>query len=278
MDFWKEDNKRFNEMITEIFPKWDHLSIDLEEYLPETLVGEIMDKIRETNTVGTLTPPVDVWIDKEGYYTIDVYDEERDNNPTKDREDIIVEAMARAMFVSSWADYEEEHGRYYPGQELMDIAPDTPQDAIDEAVKLYDEIEEINDIDFNDFIPPGFSDDWDRELADEFGHYLAMEALGHGVSWMDDYEHHGLKIPNIEYYYYPDEPEQPEDDDYIMYDTGHLGGRTGVSVGGREVGTFSDQENAEEWILRQMDKDQFWPNVWYQDDHGGIELVTLDSE
>jgi hypothetical protein len=44
-------------------------------------MAEIMDRILETNTVGTLKPPVDVWIDPEGSYTIDVWDErdERDS-------------------------------------------------------------------------------------------------------------------------------------------------------------------------------------------------------
>jgi hypothetical protein len=37
-----------------------------------------MNKIKETDTVGTLTPPVDVWIDEQGYYTVDVYDEPDD--------------------------------------------------------------------------------------------------------------------------------------------------------------------------------------------------------
>jgi hypothetical protein len=34
----------------------------------------VMDKIRETNTCGSLSSPVDVWIDEEGYFTVDVYD------------------------------------------------------------------------------------------------------------------------------------------------------------------------------------------------------------
>jgi hypothetical protein len=29
-----------------------------------------------------------------------------------------------------------------------------------------------------------------------------MTAMGHGVSWTDDYEDHGLEIPNIEFSQY----------------------------------------------------------------------------
>ena len=39
----------------------------------------IMDKIRETDTCSDLSSPVCVWIDEEGYFTIDVYDQNEDD-------------------------------------------------------------------------------------------------------------------------------------------------------------------------------------------------------
>lgn len=36
----------------------------------------VMVKIEETNTCGDLRAPVDVWIDEEGYFTVEVYDRE----------------------------------------------------------------------------------------------------------------------------------------------------------------------------------------------------------
>lgn len=36
--------------------------------------------------------------------------------------------------------------------------------------------------------------------ANLFGHYLAMEAMGHGVSWADDHEPHGLRVPHMEFH------------------------------------------------------------------------------
>ena len=36
----------------------------------------IMDRILETDIVGCLSVPVEVWIDDEGYYTVEVYDYE----------------------------------------------------------------------------------------------------------------------------------------------------------------------------------------------------------
>jgi len=34
----------------------------------------VMTKIQKTDTCGDLRSPVDVWIDEEGYFTVDVYD------------------------------------------------------------------------------------------------------------------------------------------------------------------------------------------------------------
>lgn len=38
------------------------------------------------------------------------------------------------------------------------------------------------------------------EYAREFGHYLAMQALGHGVSWFDDHARFDLTVPHSEFY------------------------------------------------------------------------------
>jgi len=56
--------KRWNEMCKDVFHcKPDFVDIDT-----------VMDKIMETDTVSNLSSPVEVWIDSEGYYTIEVYD------------------------------------------------------------------------------------------------------------------------------------------------------------------------------------------------------------
>lgn len=41
---------------------------------PDVDVDEILAKIEETDTVGDLSSPVDVWIDEEGFWTLDVYE------------------------------------------------------------------------------------------------------------------------------------------------------------------------------------------------------------
>jgi hypothetical protein len=55
------DNDEWDEMAQEIFG----VSGD---------IYDVMRKIIETDTVGTLTSPVDVWIDPEGWYTVNVWD------------------------------------------------------------------------------------------------------------------------------------------------------------------------------------------------------------
>jgi hypothetical protein len=75
VDFFTDEPAHFMEMLEDLFPDWADVMNMEKPYLSEGLTGDIMDMIRRTNTVGTLTPPVDVWIDPEGYYRVDVYDE-----------------------------------------------------------------------------------------------------------------------------------------------------------------------------------------------------------
>lgn len=58
--------------------RWAELAREVFGCEPEFLTAEtVMDKIRETDTCGTLSSPVDVWIDPEGYFTVDVYEAPR---------------------------------------------------------------------------------------------------------------------------------------------------------------------------------------------------------
>jgi len=73
---------------------------------------------------------------------------------------------------------------------------------------------------------------------------------------------------------------EPEDGDYVMYDTGPLGSLTGVSIfHGRCLGVFDSFLEAEGAIVEHMGKESYWPDVWYLDDHGGYTLrgVCVDK-
>lgn len=60
--------------------EWNTMAQDVFNVEGDVLgIDSVITKIMETDTCGDLTPPVDVWIDEEGYYTVDVYDEESED-------------------------------------------------------------------------------------------------------------------------------------------------------------------------------------------------------
>ena len=121
----------------------------------------------------------------------------------------MLDAMARAMFVSAWAERQEERGKLLHG-DIMDLAPRTSAEAKRAALRLEGRFEQLN--------PGGLSallymaakaDGMDpytdntviaTEYAQEFGHYLAMQALGSGVSWFDSHARFEMNFPHIEFY------------------------------------------------------------------------------
>ena len=126
----------------------------------------------------------------------------------------ILQGMARALFVSTWADYEEERGRHHRG-DLMDAAPATPSPARTAAKILAKKIEIMNhgktvsDL-YADALNAGAHDTRRGTDPQTFGHYIAMQSLGHGVSWFDDNPKFPLELPYFEFskasakhYYYP---------------------------------------------------------------------------
>lgn len=144
-------------------------------------------------------------------------------------EETVVIAMARAFFVSAWADEQEENGRNYPGQDLMDVAPETPEYALRFAYKFLGMIEQANDNNIYSLVEQaaaadGYQKDdilqFTREnrldtyknatlraieatqgkFVSDFGHYLAMQGLGHGVSWFDDHGRFEIEIPLVEFH------------------------------------------------------------------------------
>ena len=124
---------------------------------------------------------------------------------TTSHRDDVVDAMARALFVSAWADAEEESGRKFGGGvELMDIAPKTSPDAKRHAEKLAKQFEQKNGMSLDELLAKAAEADSgetiNADYAGEFGHDLAMQAMGHGVSWFDDHNKFPLKVPHTEFY------------------------------------------------------------------------------
>jgi hypothetical protein len=137
----------------------------------------------------------------------------------------IVESMARTLFVNAYADHCEDgeynegnggpcegcalwgHNDGHPqpggGQDWVDFAPETPPEALDAANLLAALITGRNGTKLESLLERAVKADGNPEVNDkyleDFGHYLAMQALGHGVSWTDDHAEFGYKSPRFEF-------------------------------------------------------------------------------
>ena len=70
----------------------------------------------------------------------------------------------------------------------------------------------------------------------------------------------------------PDLPEfEPQDDDYMITDSGSLGSRYYCEA----VGEFSDYDRLIQAIADDMTKNNLFPSVWYCNDHGNISPVKF---
>lgn len=97
----------------------------------------------------------------------------------------ILRGMALAFFASAWADAEEEAGQA-KGGEIMDRIPgDIDPAALSAARTLYMQMEQANKKILSFLYADCTALDAagaDRQLSPElFGHYCAMQAMGHGV-------------------------------------------------------------------------------------------------
>ena len=133
--------------------------------------------------------------------------------------DEIIEGAARAFWVDAYARHVEgegeacmpyedgfmascpafgTHARPGPQQDWTDFAPPTGPEAFEKARELVKQIEYGSLL--GRCLGTKFLMRYSPEDARLFGHYLAMEAMGHGVSWEDDHEPHGLRVPHMEFY------------------------------------------------------------------------------
>ncbi len=110
----------------------------------------------------------------------------------------ILDGMARAMFVDRWVWQEEEDGRTYPGQDLMNCAPETPHEAEAAALYLAGMIDQANGTTLHCIAAAAVRAEGKAIDESELGHYLAMMAMGHGVSWFDDHATFPLVVPDFD--------------------------------------------------------------------------------
>lgn len=112
-----------------------------------------------------------------------------------------------AFFASAWADQcdESDNAELLSGQEIMHVMPsDTDPSAIHAAKMLYMDIERINQCSIEklmtliDEIGEGDRDN----TIEHFGHYCAMQAMGHGVGLHDAFGgdvYDRIRVPYVEF-------------------------------------------------------------------------------
>ena len=160
----------------------------------------------------------------------------KDFNP-QTLDEHILEGMARAIWVNAYAARsDEEQGwpekdhrlrRAGAGEDWNDVAPSTPLRAYLEARSWMDALvqanrkpelytacawqlfgramaaEEPGKVKADDYRALNeLNEDAGRlnryMAADAFGHYMAMQMMGHGVSWFDDHAEFPIEIPRRE--------------------------------------------------------------------------------
>jgi hypothetical protein len=124
-----------------------------------------------------------------------------------DFRDAWLEGAARAFFVTAYADHVEDcerevdydYPRPGPGEDWCDYAPETPANAYALAGELWNALRAANgEAGVYSLVLRAEAADGKAPDPELFGHYLAMQSMGHGVSWFDDHAAFPMVIPHLE--------------------------------------------------------------------------------
>lgn len=67
-----------------------------------------------------------------------------------------------------------------------------------------------------------------------------------------------------------EEEYTPEEEDGFIWSDHH---GTHASFSGKHLGTFEDEDEAENVVKATGNRDKYWPNVWRVSDHGNHHLI-----
>jgi hypothetical protein len=133
----------------------------------------------------------------------------------------ILRHMALAFFASAYSDQAEEAGQPLRGEIMDQLPPKIDDAALQAASTLYTELERVNGKpveELFDILCEACEGEGDRPHTEEmFGHYAAMDAMGHGVGLRDAFGDKAgelVKVPRVEFswaslaesYFGPDDP------------------------------------------------------------------------
>ena len=71
--------------------------------------------------------------------------------------------------------------------------------------------------------------------------------------------------------------DEPCEGDIFIKTEGPLGAQYAAYQDGKLIARSVEWEDIEKEVKAKMEADQFWPTVWFQDDHGGMQRVTFAS-
>jgi len=75
----------------------------------------------------------------------------------------------------------------------------------------------------------------------------------------------------------PEMDQEPIDDDYVI--VGHPSKKNElVRCEGKSHGSFQDENEICHFIMDQMEKEEFYPNIWYQNERGNLDLCVIEEE
>lgn len=123
----------------------------------------------------------------------------------EDMTDEIVDSLTRTFFVMGWLSYKEgTTGRDVSG-DPFDVAPKRTSPKAKKFARAYvRKLEEANGIPIGllyEIARNAPGKHYREPSPERFGHYIAMRAIGSGVSWEDDHPDIGMKVPRDEWYY-----------------------------------------------------------------------------
>ena len=65
--------------------------------------------------------------------------------------------------------------------------------------------------------------------------------------------------------------------DYTLTPSGNLGGKVSVGIiDDKFIGEFGDGEDALQAVSENMEREQFWPDIWWVSDHGNCWQIDID--
>lgn len=134
-----------------------------------------------------------------------------------DFRDAFLEGAARAFFTTAYADYVEEgHSTDNDltddqretrlelpspdaGEDWCDYAPESPPNAYALAGEFWGALHAANgEAGVYSLALRAEAADGEAPDGEAFGHALAMQAMGHGVSWFDDHKTFPVVVPHVE--------------------------------------------------------------------------------